>query len=56
MMAELALSAKDQTHNQVDKSLEPILDELLARKLKGQFSKSWKTKKQFKRLEDEEAI
>ena len=33
-MADLALSAKGQIHNQMDKSLKPKLDKLLARKVK----------------------
>ena len=34
MMAELALSAKDQIHKHMDTSLEPKLDKLLTRKVK----------------------
>ena len=32
LMADLAISAKEQIQNQVEKYLEPKLDELLARK------------------------
>ena len=40
LMAELALSAQDQIHNHMDKSLEPKPDKILAKKVKPNAMKS----------------
>ena len=44
-MANLALSAKHQIQNEVDKNLEPKLDELLARKVKPNAMQNTKSHK-----------
>ena len=45
LLADLALSASDQIHKQVDKSFGPKLDELLARKVKTSAMKNKPAKK-----------
>ena len=45
-MSELAVSATEQTHKQVEKSLEPKLDPLLSKKVKVNASKTKPNKKE----------